>query len=132
MKADKQKIQVLNQLVDHYGFQHWWEYDNCMSDWVSMIFIQQTTEKNAKIALKNLEHTLTVEQLQKREIEELQKLISPEGFFKQKSQYIKALNHWFVSKGEDFELFRSYSTVELRKEILSIKGVGFETADALI
>ncbi|EDP68180.1 hypothetical protein CAT7_11385 [Carnobacterium sp. AT7] len=132
MKTDKQKIQVLNQLVDYYGFQHWWEDDNRISDWVSMILIQQTTEKNAKKALKNLENVLTVEQLQKIEIEKLQELIRPAGFFKQKSLYIKALIQWFVSNGGDFEMFRSYSTAELRKELLSIKGVGFETADAML
>lgn len=132
MKTDNQKIQVLNRLVDYYGFQHWWEEDNRISDWVSMILIQQTTEKNAKKALKNLENILTVEQLQEIALEELQELIRPAGFFKQKSQYIKNLMQWFVSKGGNFEVFHGYSTAELRKELLSIKGVGFETADVML
>ena len=97
-----------------------------------MILIQQTTELNAKKALKNLEPFLTVECLQQIELEKLQELIRPAGFFKQKSRYIKALIQWFVSNGGDFERFRSYSTAELRKELLSIKGVGFETADAML
>ena len=32
MKKDKQKIRVLNRLVDYYGFQHWWEDENRISD----------------------------------------------------------------------------------------------------
>lgn len=132
MKTDKQKIQVLNRLVEYYGFQYWWEDENRISDWVSMILIQQTTESNAKKALKNLEPFLTVEGLQQIELEKLQELIRPAGFFKQKSRYIKELIQWFAANGGDFERFRSYSTAELRKELLTIKGVGSETADAML
>lgn len=132
MKSDKEKLQVLNNLVAHYGFQYWWEAENRISDWVSMILIQQTTEKNAHKALANLEPYLTVEHLQAIELEHLQELIRPAGFFKQKSNYIKALINWFSSHDSDLTKFRKYSTDELRKELLLIKGVGSETADAML
>ncbi|EOH99938.1 hypothetical protein UAW_00338 [Enterococcus haemoperoxidus ATCC BAA-382] len=132
MKSDKEKRQVLNNLVAHYGFQYWWEDTNRISDWVSMILIQQTTEKNAHKALNNLEPYLTVESLHEIELEILQELIRPAGFFTQKSNYIKALISWFISHGSDFEKFRTYSTEALRKELLTIKGVGSETADAML
>lgn len=132
MKSDKEKLQVLNNLVTHYGFQYWWEDTNRISDWVSMILIQQTTEKNAHKALSNLEPYLTIESLHEIEIETLQELIRPAGFFTQKSNYIKALISWFISHGSDFDKFQAYSTEELRKELLTIKGVGFETADAML
>ncbi|MGX7244942.1 endonuclease III domain-containing protein [Enterococcus quebecensis] len=132
MKTDKDKLRVLNNLVDHYGYQHWWEDENRLSDWVSMILIQQTTEKNAHKALGNLEPYLTVESLLEIELETLQELIRPAGFFKQKSNYIKALIDWFISHDSDFDKFHTYSTDELRKELLTIKGVGSETADAML
>ncbi|MGM0219817.1 endonuclease III domain-containing protein [Enterococcus sp. AZ126] len=132
MELDKEKLQVLNNLVSHYGFQYWWEDENRISDWVSMILIQQTTEKNAHKALGNLEPYLTVESLQEIELETLQELIRPAGFFTQKSNYIKALINWFISHGSDFDKFSAYSTDELRKELLTIKGVGSETADAML
>ncbi|ALS01502.1 DNA repair protein [Enterococcus silesiacus] len=132
MKTDKEKLQVLNNLVAHYGYQYWWEDTNRISDWVSMILIQQTTEKNAHKALGNLEPYLTVESLQEIELETLQELIRPAGFFKQKSNYIKELISWFISHDSDFDKFRTYSTDELRKELLTIKGVGSETADAML
>lgn len=132
MKSDKEKRQVLNNLVAHYGIQYWWEDENRISDWVSMILIQQTTEKNARKALKNLDSYLTIENLQEIELETLQELIRPAGFFTQKSNYIKALIDWFVSHGSDFDKFHAYSTEQLRKELLTIKGVGFETADAML
>ncbi|WP_086444026.1 endonuclease III domain-containing protein [Candidatus Enterococcus lemimoniae] len=132
MKSDKKKLLVLNNLVAHYGFQYWWEDENRISDWVSMILIQQTTEKNAHQALGNLKPHLTVEKLQEIDLGTLQKLIRPAGFFKQKSHYIKELINWFVGHGSALDKFQAYSTEELRKELLTIKGVGSETADAML
>ncbi|WP_339183932.1 endonuclease III domain-containing protein [Oceanobacillus sp. FSL W7-1293] len=132
MKTNEEKIHVLNKLVAHYGHQNWWEDNNRLSDWVSMILIQQTTEKNAKRALANLTPYLTVDGLVNIGIKELEELVYPAGFYKQKSKYIKALIHWFVSHGDSFVKFHLYSTEELRKELLKIKGVGSETADAML
>ncbi|MGM0124905.1 hypothetical protein IGI37_002299 [Enterococcus sp. AZ194] len=132
MKIDTKKINVLNRLVERYGFQEWWQDENRIADWVSMILIQQTTEKNAKRALQNLEGHLSVTQLHNMDMELLQELIRPAGFFKQKSLYIKELMHWFIGHGANIDKFQSYSTPDLRKELLSIKGVGQETADAML
>ena len=132
MQENQKIIQVLNRLVEHYGYQDWWEDENRVADWISMILIQQTTERNAKKALDNLEDYLTVQQLHQLSMEELQTLIRPAGFFKQKSLYIKALMQWFIHHGEDLTKFAAYETEELRKELLSIKGVGPETADAML
>ncbi|GGC75828.1 endonuclease III domain-containing protein [Enterococcus wangshanyuanii] len=132
MTNDEQKIKILNNLVAHYGYQYWWEQENRIADWVSMILIQQTTEKNANKALDNLTPHLTVESLLTIDLKTLQELIRPAGFYKQKSGYIKALIEWFASHDADLEKFRSYPTEVLRKELLAIKGVGGETADAML
>ena len=132
MKTDREKVAVLNKLVAHYGIQYWWEDENRIKDWVSMILIQQTTELNASRALNNLESYLSVDQLLEMDMEKLQELIRPAGFFRQKSDYIKGMMQWFVDHGKDFDKFKAYSTNELRKEVLTIKGVGPETADAML
>lgn len=132
LDQQKKKIQVLNRLVGRYGFQEWWESDNKLADCLSMILIQQTTEKNAKQALNHLTPYLKVELLAEMSLEKLQTLIYPAGFYKQKSQYIKEFIHWFQKNGENFDSFEHYSTEQLRKELLSIKGIGEETADVLL
>lgn len=132
MKKNLEKLFVLNKLVEHYGYQHWWEDENRMADWVSMILIQQTTQNNAEKALVNLTPFLSLEALLDLEMEELQKLIRPAGFYKQKSVYIKELMNWFLAHGGKFEKFKEFSTESLRKELLGIKGVGPETADAML
>lgn len=132
MKSNREKIIVLNKLVAHYGVQNWWEDENRIKDWVSMILIQQTTELNANRAVRNLKPYLSVKELLNLDIEKLQELIRPAGFYRQKSIYIKELMQWFDSHGQNFDKFERYSTKELRKELLTIKGVGPETADAML
>ena len=109
MKKQKNIVEMLNRLSEHYGQQDWWEDDNRIADWISMILIQQTTEKNAKNALNNLTDHLDVDSLLSMELEKLQELIKPAGFFRQKSTYIKNLMMWFESYESNFESFESWS-----------------------
>ncbi|MBF2518685.1 endonuclease III domain-containing protein [Listeria marthii] len=132
MNINEQKVQVLNNLVEHYGYQDWWEEENRLADWLSMILIQRTTEKNAKQALANLAPYLELDSLLKLDMAKLEELIYPAGFYKQKSIYIKALIKWFHGHGASLDKFQTYSTEDLRKELLGIKGVGEETADAML
>ena len=97
-----------------------------------MILIQQTTQENTEKALANLEGKLSVEALHAMELNTLQEYIRPAGFYKQKSTYIKTLIEWYVSHGASLQKFEAIPTEELRKELLSIKGVGEETADAML
>ena len=127
-----QKIKVFNKLLAYYGKQYWWNDPNRITDWISMILIQQTTQENTEKALANLEGNLSVEALHAMELNTLQEYIRPAGFYKQKSTYIKALMEWYVSHGASLQKFEAIPTEELRKELLSIKGVGEETADAML
>lgn len=127
-----QKTKVFNKLLAHYGKQYWWNDPNRITDWISMILIQQTTQQNTEKALANLEGNLSVEALHAMPLTTLQEYIRPAGFYKQKSTYIKALIEWYVSHGASLQKFQAIPTEELRKELLSIKGVGEETADAML
>ena len=127
-----QKIRVFNKLLAHYGKQYWWNDPNRITDWISMILIQQTTQENTEKALANLEGKLSVEALHAMELNTLQEHIRLAGFYKQKSTYIKALIEWYVSHGASLQKFQAIPTEELHKELLSIKGVGEETADAML
>ena len=124
--------QTLEKLYRHYGEQNWWNDKNRLSDWVSMILIQQTTAKNAITALEQLEDILTLEQLLTVSDEELQQRIRPAGFYKQKSTYIKHQMRWFAEQGGELSAFKTTPTETLRKQLLSLKGVGQETADAML
>ena len=132
MKTDYEKIRILNLLVAHYGVQNWWEDENRIKDWVAMILIQRTTERNCNLALANLEGHFTTTQLLEMDLETLQELIRPAGFYKQKSVYLKELMEWYHGHGQSLEKFKEVATEDIRLELLSIKGVGPETADAML
>ena len=110
--------QTLEKLYRHYGEQNWWNDRNRLSDWVSMILIQQTTAKNAINALQQIEDILTLEQLLAVPDEELQQRIRPAGFYKQKSAYIKHQMRWFAEQGGELSAFKTVPTETLRKQLL--------------
>lgn len=123
--------ETLLRLCEHYGEQNWWQSDNKLEDLVSTILIQRTTEKNAKLALAGLMDIMTVEGILALSLEELQERIRPAGFFKQKSQTIRGLLIWLREVG-GFEVLSKIGTEDLRKQLLELKGIGPETADALL
>ena len=123
--------ETLLRLCKHYGEQNWWQSDNKIEDLVSTILIQRTTEKNAKLALAGLMDVMTVEGILALPLEELQERIRPAGFFKQKSQTIRGLLLWLREVG-GFEVLSKIGTEDLRKQLLELKGIGPETADALL
>lgn len=132
MKTDNDKLTVLNNLMKHYGPQHWWEDSNKVEDWVTMILIQQSTAVNVEKAINNLRPYLSFEGIHNLQLADLQEMVRPAGFYKQKSNYIQAISNWFASYHNDLNQFDEVNTSELRKELLGIKGVGAETADVML
>ena len=61
---------------------------------------------------------------------ELQELIRPAGFFTQKCAYLKAMAAFMLEREAAYE--QSADVWALRKELLSVKGVGRETADSIL
>lgn len=129
---DDKRLTVLNNLNAHYGPQHWWEQKNKIYVLVSMILIQRTTSLNVDKALKNLAGKLSVDDLRAMSLEDLQIAIQPAGFYKQKAGYIKNIMNWIFDHGNQIDNFIDIPTDELRKDILTIKGVGNETADVML
>lgn len=132
MKTTKQKLTVLNNLVAHYGEQHWWEDLNWVRDGVSMILIQQSTQENVEKALDNLSPFMNLPALRNLALEDLQELIRPAGFYKQKANYLQNWLAFFAKNGENLTAYQRFSDTELRKMLLAIKGVGAETADCML
>ena len=131
MMRQEEIQETLLRLCKHYGEQNWWQSDNKLEDLVSTILIQRTSEKNAKLALAGLMDVMTVEGILALSLEELQERIRPAGFFKQKSQTIRGLLIQLREVGV-FEVLARFGTEDLRKQLLELKGIGPETADALL
>jgi len=97
------------------------------------ILTQNTSWANVERALYNLnKHDInTIDKIKEVSREELALLIKNSGFHNQKSQNLKLLADYFVCN-ENFEKILNKKTEDLRKELLSLKGIGKETADSII
>ena len=121
-------------LLDCYGPQHWWP---CQSGarWeivVGAILTQNTAWSNVEKAIGNLlaADVMSPESVLATPDDKLQELIRPAGFFTQKCAYLKAVAAFMLERESAFE--QSADVWALRKELLSVKGVGRETADSIL
>ena len=126
--------QFFDVLFAHYGVQHWWP---CQSGarWeiiAGAILTQNTAWTNVEKAIGNLlvAGVMSPQKVLKTPDAELQELIRPAGFFKQKCAYLKAMAQFIIDHEQEFE--KSDDVWALRKQLLAVKGVGRETADSIL
>ncbi|WP_022671356.1 endonuclease III domain-containing protein [Hippea alviniae] len=124
---------IYRKLFDFYGQQHWWPAQTKEEIIIGAILTQNTAWKNVEKAIQNLKATdsCNLNAIFYMDIERLKDAIKPAGFFNQKSIYLKNISRFFKEEGGIERLF-SFSTEELRKKLLSVKGIGKETADSIL
>ncbi|HAR3999293.1 TPA: endonuclease III domain-containing protein, partial [Staphylococcus aureus] len=121
-------------LYEHLGPQFWWPADNDIEMMLGAILVQNTRWRNAEIALNQIkEHThFNPNHILELPIETLQSLIHSSGFYKSKSLTIKTLLTWLARHHFNYQEINERYKGGLRKELLSLKGIGSETADVLL
>ena len=122
-------------LLDHYGPQNWWPGDSPFEVMVGAVLTQNTNWSNVEKAINNLKtaNVLTPAKINQLSPEKLAELIKPAGYFNLKSRRLKNLVHWFCTQYEASpQLLANLSIGRLREELLSINGIGRETADSII
>ena len=124
---------LYHQLLDAYGPQHWWPADDAFEMMIGAILIQHTAWPNASRAIDNLRHAglLAPKPLAGTGLERLTRLIRPAGVYRVKAKRLHAFVHWYLSRGEHPAL-RALPTSELRRALLSVHGIGPETADDIL
>jgi endonuclease-3 related protein len=123
---------IYNKLYEHYGPQGWWPAETPFEMMIGSILVQNTSWRNVDKALDNLKPFLKPEAIDKLSIDELAQLIRPSGFFNIKASRIKSYMEWFKSYEYDIDLIKKVDKHQLRTELLSIKGIGPETADVIL
>jgi endonuclease III related protein len=124
-----------SELHDKFGPQGWWSAETALECILGAILTQNTSWKNVKKALDNLkrENLISVNDLHLIKTDELAEVIRPSGYYNQKAVKIKN----FVSfLAEEFSgsLDRMFALDKslLREKLLSLKGIGPETADSIM
>lgn len=135
MSKAKTLLHIYQKMLDALGPQHWWPGETAFEVIIGAILTQNTNWTNVEKAIKNLKAAgkLGPHEIHQLSEAELAQLIRPSGFFNVKAKRVKTFINWLFSryKGDLAYLFdRELQT--LREELLSIKGIGPETADSIL
>ena len=134
-------LKLYNKLLKRYGKQGWWplwrsklnkfEYNSInpknfnqkLEICLGAILTQNTNWKNAEKALMNLikNNLINVKKLDKIKENKLALLIKSSGYYRQKARKIKEFVKFLISKKEIN-----------RENLLSVWGIGKETADSIL
>ncbi|MBA2123850.1 hypothetical protein B9J78_02775 [bacterium Unc6] len=101
---------------------------------IESILTQRANWNNVQMAIENLKRG-NVSSLKKIRITSMVKialLIKPSGFYQQKSERLKRTADFFISRYKDIEEASKVELSILRKELLSLNGIGDETADDIL
>ena len=122
-------------LFNYYGNQKWWPAESHFEIVVGAILTQNTNWGNVEKAIRSLKdhNILNPQEIYNADLEILKDMIRPAGFYNQKAIYLKNITYFILNelKGNIMNL-KVYNISEARKKLLSIKGVGFETADSIL
>lgn len=124
-----------NKLFKAFGTQHWWPGETQFEVIVGAILTQNTAWTNVEKAIKNLKKAkvLTPKKMHDLSQDELARLIKPAGYFNIKAKRLKHfLNYLFDEYGGRLDRMFKKRTDFLRKELLSVNGIGPETADSIL
>ena len=126
---------VFELLYDRYGPQHWWPAQTPLEMIVGAILTQSAAWTNVEKAIANLKSAgvLTVAGLRGVPHEDLARLVYPSGYYNVKARKVRAFMDWLAAGyGGDLERLFALDAGTMRRELLSVHGVGEETADSII
>jgi endonuclease III related protein len=136
LRGKKKEVrQYYRALYRAWGAQHWWPAETRFEVIVGAYLTQNTAWTNVELALANLRaaNLLSVEGIRGVSLAELERLIRPSGYFRQKATRLKTFVA-FLDKtfsGSLDQLFARPTSL-LREELLGLNGVGPETADSIL
>ena len=135
MKFNPDLMKIYSLLLERHGFLHWWPARTEFEVMLGAILTQNTSWTNVSKALENLRKTgsLSFAAIKRLPVKRLSSLIRPSGYYNQKADRIK--NYvLFLEKSfkGSIKAMKRVRLHDIRNMLLSLKGIGFETADSII
>lgn len=129
---NKKLLDLYRQLRAEHGALKWWPADTPFEVALGAILTQATAWRNVVKAIDNLKKAdaFTPEQIHAISQDELERLLRPSGYFRMKTKKVRAFVEHIVKR--PMQVMFEQDVPELREELLSIYGVGPETADSII
>jgi endonuclease-3 related protein len=132
-------------LYTKFGKQYWWPADKRYhkknnSDFrfeiiIGAILTQNTAWSNVEKAIINLKNNnmLNIQYLINADFDNLADIIRPSGFFNQKAERLITISSFLKNNfNSNLNKFFNQEIKYLRNQLLSLKGIGPETADSII
>lgn len=126
---------IYKKLYHSFGPQYWWPAKTRFEVMVGAILTQNTSWSNAEKAINNLKKhkLLKPKELHKLPQKKLSNLIVPAGYYNIKAKRLKEfLNFLFKNYKGNLKKMASMDTPTLRRQLLSVNGIGPETADSIL
>ncbi len=126
---------IYQKLYAYFGPQHWWPAKTPFEVIVGAVLTQNTNWQNVERAIDNLKkaRVLNLRKFYQLSEKKLAQLIRPSGYYNIKAKRLKSFMDFLFKnyKGNLKKMF-GQKLKKLRQEILSVKGIGPETADSIL
>lgn len=126
--------QLYHKLLTNMGPSGWWPADSKAEIIVGAILIQNTNWRNADRAMTLFRQRTAFKpaKILALPTAELQRMIRPAGFYQNKSRSLVNVFSWLSRFDNDYQQIANHYGSSLRKQLLTLRGVGPETADVLL
>ncbi len=126
---------IFRTLEAAMGPQHWWPAGSAFEVVAGAYLTQNTAWRNVELAMENLRRAgvLTVQGIREATVEQLEALVRPAGYYRQKAARLKDfVAHLDARHAGSLETMFAQPVEALRKELLELTGIGPETADSIL
>ncbi len=127
-------MEMYDAMLERFGPQNWWPGDTRFEIIIGAILTQNTNWTNVEKAIANLKahNALDPAVLYQTNPETLAQWIRPAGYFNIKTKRLKNFLGWlFDNFNGNPDGPAEYSPFALRESLLSVSGIGPETADSI-
>jgi len=128
-------VDIYRRLFARFGPQHWWPAEEPFEVIVGAILTQSAAWGNVEKAIANLEAAgaLLPTKLRRLPLSRLAKLVHPCGYYNAKALKLKSFAFWLGNHfDDDLDKLFANDTDDLRQQLLSVHGIGQETADSIL
>ncbi len=135
MDLHAQLMDIYKALREAFGHREWWPAETPFEVMVGAVLTQRTNWRNAQKAIAALRDAgaMNPRAIAQMEPEQLQSLVRPAGFYRQKAARLRQLVTWLIEQADgDVALLDKLPTDDVHEQLLSLRGIGPETADSIL
>lgn len=128
-------MDIYRKMLGHFGPLNWWPGDSAFEVCIGAILTQNTAWSNVEKAIANLKSAccLSPQAIETVSPQKLTELIRPSGYYNQKAKKLKTFVRFFADEyGLSFKRWQAEPFDISRKKLLTVNGIGPETADSIL